>query len=384
MQKIFYAAVLCTICISAVLTACRSERPASDVNRVMQPQAAEPAKKTADAPAVTDTPAAVPTAAAAPAPADTPSPTAAPKPPDIDYASVRPYEVGQIMIIMYHGLVQTEAEEDTYQRTVDNFRKDLQTFYDRGFRLISMKDWTENNITTAAGYTPLILTFDDGKPTSFSLESKDGKLQPVKDCAVDIMTKFSEAHPDFGNTAMFFINQNPFKGGGSVAERLQYLVNHGYEIGNHTMDHKQLPKLDADGIQAQIGGIDKLIKENIPGYEPYALSYPYGERPLKANFDYILNGVYAGAAYHYKIAVREGQSSPASAVNRVGFDPINVPRVRGSDNQNTDMGWTLRQYESNPELRYISDGNPGRIAVPEKFADNVDRDSLKGKELYIY
>jgi peptidoglycan/xylan/chitin deacetylase (PgdA/CDA1 family) len=302
----------------------------------------------------------------------------------IDYALVRPYEVGQIMIIMYHGLVETEAEEETYQRSVENFKNDLQTFYDRGFRLISMKDWLDNNIMTPAGRTPLILTFDDGKASAFSLEDRDGALRPVKDCAVDIMTQFSEQHPDFGNTAMFFINKNPFKGDGSIAERFKYLLDHGYELGNHTMNHTQMSKLDAAQIQEEIGGIDKLIKENAPGYEPFAFSYPFGERPLKDLRGYVQNGVWEGNIYHYEIAVREGQSGPPSAVNRTGFDTTNVPRVRGSSNQETDMGWTLKQYETDPELRYVSDGIPDRIAVPKEYADNVDESSLNGKELFLY
>jgi peptidoglycan/xylan/chitin deacetylase (PgdA/CDA1 family) len=374
-----FSRILFIGCLIAALTAC-AEQSAKDTSRSVDQQAAKEAEPTPSftelVPTVTDTP--------IPTPAE-PSPTEAPAAASpIDYAAVRPYEVGQIMIIMYHGLVETEAEEETYQRSAANFQNDLQTFYDRGFRLISMKDWIENNITTPAGYTPLILTFDDGKASSFSLENADGELRPVKDCVVDIMTQFSIEHPDFGNTAMFFINQNPFKGEGTLAERLNYLLDHGYELGNHTMSHKQMSKMNADEIQAEIGGIDRMIKEAVPEYEPYALSYPFGERPLKDLRGYVLNGVWEGNEYHYKIAVREGQSGPPSAVNREGFDPINVPRVRGSNNQETDMGWTLKQYETSPELRYVSDGNPDRIAVPAEYADNVDMESLNGKELFIY
>jgi len=303
---------------------------------------------------------------------------------EVDYATVRPYEVGQIMIIMYHGLVKTEAEENVCQRSVDNFKNDLQTFYDRGFRLISVKDWLDNNINHPAGYTPLILTFDDGLPSTFSLEYRDGELQPVENCAVDIMNKFAEKHPDFGNAAMLFINKSPFRGEGTMAERFKYLIDHGYEIGNHTMNHNQLSKMTAEEIQSEIGGIDELIKENVPGYVPYAISYPYGERPLKALHEYILSGEWEGGTYSYRVALREGQSGPPSAINRVGFDPINVPRVHGANERVTDMGWTLEQYEINPDLRYTSDGNPDRIAVPVEYVDNVDKNSLNGKELYIY
>ena len=383
MQKGIYLCFFFAVCLAAVLTACADSPSVSDTARYAEP-------KTTDAKRViTPTISPIPTSF----PTPLPSPTAYEAAGDdtqttdkqnIDYASVRPYEVGQIMIIMYHGLVETEAKERTYQRSIDNFKNDLQTFYDRGFRLISMKDWLNNNICTTAGYTPLILTFDDGRSTAFSLEYKDGELHPVKDCAVDIMTKFCEKYPDFGNTAMFFINQNPFNGEGTLAERLKYLVDHGYEIGNHTMKHKQMSKISANEIQEEIVGIDKLIKENVPGYEPYAIAYPYGERPPKALYEYILKGEWEGSAYNYRIAVREGQSGPPSAINCVGFDKINVPRVRGTNNQITDMGWMLKHYETHPELCYISDGKPDRIAVPEEFAHNVDKDSLDGKELYIY
>ena len=372
--------------LAAALTSCAQAQPISGVGMAAEPHVTQAEEEIAiETPSVTETPVPAPAVKDEPVPAPAVTDeTAAPKEPEIDYAAVQPYEIGQIMILMYHGLVETEAEEKSYQRSVENFKNDLQNFYDRGFRLVSMKDWLDNYIDIAPGYSPLVLTFDDGLSTAFSLERRDGDLHPVKDCAVDIMTKFSEEHPDFGNTAMFFINQDPFKGEGTLAERFEYLLAHGYEIGNHTMNHKQFPKMNADEIQAEIAGIHKLIIENAPGYEPYALSYPFGERPVKDLHGYILNGEMDGAAYQYKVAVCVGQNGSPSAVNRVGFDAINVPRVRASDNENTDMGWTLRQYDENPKLRYISDGNPDRIAVPVEYADNIEKNSLNGKELYVY
>jgi len=354
---------------SAVLVSCVS-RSASYAIATEQQSTIDETESTTYTPTITKTPA--------------PTPTETAQAPEIDYTAVRPYEVGQIMIMMYHGLVETEADEKSYMRTADNFKNDLQTFYDRGFRLVSMKDWFNNNIDIPAGYTPLILTFDDGMPTTFSLENRDGELRPVKGCMVDILSEFSEKHPDFGNMAMFFISKNPFVGEGTLAERFKYLLDRGYEIGNHTMNHKSMSGMSPDEIQAELGMIDKLIKENAPGYEPYAFCYPYGIHPDESLYKYILNGEWEGGSYQHKIAVSVGQGGPPAAINRVGFDPVNVPRVRASDNEETDMGWMLRQYETKPELRYISDGNPNRIAVPIEYAENVDRDSLNGKELYLY
>ena len=311
-----------------------------------------------------------------------PDPTAAPM---IDYQTVKPYEVGQILIVMYHGLTNGE-EKYTTRRSVTNFKQDLQTLYDKGFRLMSLRDWHDNHVAVAAGYTPIVFTFDDGLSTAFSLEMKDGALQPVTDCAVDILTKFNEEHPDFGNTATFFVNGDfdQFEGEGTLSERLQYLIEHGYEIGNHAYSHLSLENFDAGAIQKQIGKQDQNIRKNTDGYIPYAFSYPFGVRPQEDLRRYILDGIYDAAPYHYDFAVCAGPSTEASIIGRKGFDPLNVPRVCGSDCEELDLGWMLRYYDEHPEKRYISDGDPDRISVPEEYAENVDKDALEGKEIYIY
>ncbi|MDR1537869.1 MAG: polysaccharide deacetylase family protein [Clostridiales bacterium] len=324
----------------------------------------------------------------APAPTETPIPSEPPvaEPsetiPPVDYQAFRPYEIGQIMIIMYHGITDGE-ETNSYIRNANNFTQDMQTLYEMGFRLASVKDWINNEIKVEAGFTPVIFTFDDGLSTTFSL-SED--LQPIENCAVDLMDKFSRLHPDFGNTAMFFINGDAeqFKGGGTLPQRLQYLVDHGYELGNHTYSHAKLNALDALGIQKEIGLVDQLIKDSVPGYEPYGLSYPFGIRPKEELRNYILSGSYEGRPYSYAFGVREGQSGPPSALNRNGFDPLNVPRVRGSNDEATDLGWHLELYSQNPQGRYISDGDPNTVCVPEESAESINMDSLDGKQLIIY
>jgi len=188
----------------------------------------------------------------------------------IDYQAVKPYEVGEILIVMYHGLTNGE-EKYTTVRNVSNFKQDLQTLYDKAFRLMPLRDWRDNHVTVAAGYTPIVFTFDDGLSTAFSLEMKDGVLQPVTDCAVDILTKFNEEYPDFGNTATFFINgdYNQFKGEGTLSECLQYLIEHGYDVGNHAYSHLSMEDMDAGALQKQIGKQDQIIRKNAGGYIPY-------------------------------------------------------------------------------------------------------------------
>ena len=319
--------------------------------------------------------------------AETPSPsTPEPTPAPIDYSVVKPYEVGQIMIIMYHSVVDDPDPTDPYQRSTADFKNDLQTLYDMGFRLIPLKNVIANNITTAASYTPVAITFDDGNKTAFSLVEQDGKLVPTPGCALDIMQKFAEVHPDFGCYATFYINTyiEQFAGSGTLAERLNYLVNNGCDIGNHTVDHKDMADMTADEIQWELAGVDSVIRELVPGYTPVGVCYPNGSRPDASLYKYILDGESDGHTYHYDFALREGDSGAPAAVNRVNYDPLNIPRVRGSNDEITDLGWKLDFYKENPEYRYVSDGDPQTIVIPQIYAQNVDESSLDGKTLIYY
>ncbi|MFT9498276.1 hypothetical protein, partial [Anaerosolibacter sp.] len=129
---------------------------------------------------------------------------------EIDLQVVKPNEAGQIMVLMYHAIGEPEAE---FTRTPENLRKDLQYFYENGYRPISLQDYLSGNITTEAGYTPIVLTFDDGWQNNFSLiQDTKGDWIIDPNSAVAILEKFNEEHPDFPLEATFFVNDNiPFE-----------------------------------------------------------------------------------------------------------------------------------------------------------------------------
>ena len=70
----------------------------------------------------------------------------------IDLKEIKANEVGQIMILEWHVIGEKEGR---WARTYENFRKDLETLYERGYRLISLRDVLNNNISTEAGFTLL-------------------------------------------------------------------------------------------------------------------------------------------------------------------------------------------------------------------------------------
>lgn len=305
------------------------------------------------------------------------------EPIEIDYETVKPYEVGHIMVVMYHGII----DNPPYHRTEEDFRKDLQYMYDNGYRLISVRDYLDNNIDIEAGKTPIVLTFDDSLSTTYSLIEEDGKLVPKEGTAVAILEDFASKNPDFGKTATFYthVGSQIFDGAGTVEERLNWLIDNGYELGNHSATHADLSVLDEKGLSEEIGKVDELIKDIIPNYTVDSITFPFGKRPQEHLMNILRDGKYEGHKFSYIVGFREGPSGSLVSPFHVNFDPFNAPRVRGSEGADGDLWWYFNYYDNeHPDYKYVSDGNPDRISVPEEYENKVNKNKLGDKELYLY
>lgn len=302
---------------------------------------------------------------------------------EADLKKIKANENGQVMILMYHGISDKEAE---WVRTADNFRKDLKTLYEKGYRLISLKDYIENNIKVEAGYTPVVITFDDGLQNSFNIIEANGEKKIDPNCAVGILEEFKKQHPDFGTGGSFFVYYPiPFRQKELIKEKYEFLIQNGYDIGNHAYTHENLGNLSIEDVQKALGKNVKLTQEYLPGYDVYALALPYGIGPKGDNYKYAAQGEYEGVKYNHRAILKVG-SNPAPSPVSVKFDPLRLPRVRASEMNTAGTGiydW-LQQFDKKPEKRYISDGNPDTIAIPESEKENVDQSKLNGKELIIY
>lgn len=158
--------------------------------------------------------------------------------PPVDLKGLKVNELGKIMVLMYHGIGE---EEDVWVRTPENFRKDLQILYDKGYRAIGMKDYIQGNIDTPPGTTPVIITFDDGLRGQFNVLDEGDEFVVDPDCAVGILEDFNKEHPDFGLKATFYVfYPTPFKQEKWVSKKFQYLTEKGMEIGNHAYNHENL------------------------------------------------------------------------------------------------------------------------------------------------
>lgn len=254
---------------------------------------------------------------------------------------------------MYHKFADVETDE--YSRSFENFEKDLEYMYELGYRTISLTDYLENNIKVPIGCTPIILTFDDGTKGQFNLIKDSGdKLIANPKSAVGIMEKFYKAHPDFGLNGTFYINGGSFFAGeGTNKERLEYLINKGFEIGNHTNTHVYLNKASSDTIQKEVGTVANLVR-NLTGYEINSLALPFGISS-KEYKNYIATGTYDGMKYENKIVLLVG-AEPAPNPNSEKLNLLSLPRVRargGNKEVVCDLYYWLDVMEKNPNMKYF-------------------------------
>ncbi len=344
--------------------------------------------QTASAPQATATP--IPTAE----PTETPTPT-----PELDLEAAKPNEAGEIPIVMFHAFVEETDPDDSYSA---DFKRYTQSFtylkdllgrlYDMGYRMSTMNDFLNNEIKVEAGYKPVIFTFDDGTASQFSLIEQNGELVVNPQCAVAVLLDFYKEHPDFGLGGTFYVNlgASPFYEertsgtplAGTAQERLQYLIDLGFEVGNHTYSHYSLPDAtDAETVMREVGKNQQAMYELVDGYTFTSFSLPFGSTTPEL-FEYVKGGVYEGVEYKNLGIVEVGWDPAISPVNP-DYDPYSIHRIRGTGflAEDCDFEWWLR----NPrDPIYVSDGDPNTITVPEAYRSLVDDSKLGGKQLRVY
>ncbi len=294
--------------------------------------------------------------------------------------SLKPNESGKIMILMYHNIGE---EEQTWTRTVDNLKKDLETLYEKGYRPISLTDYVTGNITTELGYTPVVLTFDDGNLNNYRY-LEDGSLDP--NCAVGILVEFNRTHPDFPLEATFFItSSNPFKQSQYAKEKVEALIEMGMDIGNHSKDHMNFKDASKDDLEEQLGYQAQYLETFTPeGYRVNTLALPYGSRPKNTDLEiYLQKGQYEDYSYE-NVAILNVGWFPAVSPYHIDFNPLSLPRVRASEMNVDNVGMYnyLSYFDNHPEEKFISDGNPDIITIPEDLVDKLTIN--ESKELYTY
>jgi hypothetical protein len=318
-------------------------------------------------------------------------------------AQFKPNELGAIPVFEYHEITSDEAKADQFNRPVSKFKEDLQWLYDHNFFIIPMRDLITNSINAPAGKHPAVLSFDDSTVGQFRYEiSDDGTTRTLDpDSAVAIMEEFFAAHPDFGRGGFFsvlpnncfdwqedriFDEQTPL-----CQDKLKWLLDHDYEIGNHTYEHQSLLDVDNDVFKHQIGEAIVALQAMAPEIQADILNMPFGEYPDSAKHPQQWQWLREGFDYNEKQikiigAVTTG-NQPSYAPVSTNWDPMFVYRIATCDCPGGISTW-FPQFEAQPELLYTSDGNPSFVTVPKQLPANLagtfDPNKAEGKQIVQY
>ncbi len=281
-------------------------------------------------------------------------------------------ELGRVMILEYHKI---DYPEERWTRTPENFRRDLETLYAKGYRLINLGDLLDRRIALPAGTTPVVLTFDDSSPGQFRYIEANGSVQIDPKSAVGILEAFIAEKPDFGRGATFYVlpgaskpnrlfNQPEYEG-----RKLQYLVSHGYEIGNHTLWHANLAKYPEATVRAQVAEAQVWIQRHVPDYRTRTLALPHGAYP--PDVSWVLRGSAKGMSYSHDAVLMVAGGAAPSPFSRT-FDPVRLPRIQAVEHE---LAYWLNYFDKNPGERFVSDGDANSVTVPTARRDRL-RDEL--------
>ncbi len=283
---------------------------------------------------------------------------------------LQPNELGEVIILEYHIVGD---EEGRWSRTHANFRRDLEMLYAQGYRLVSILDYLDNNITLEAGFTPVVITFDDSNRSQFQLViDPDGDWMADPDTAVGVFEQFIRDHPDFGHSLTFSVlpgadQPNDLFGQADLTDaQLNYLVERGHVLASHTLWHADLSGLSKGEVEEQLGRAQEMIEGWVEGYRLRVLTLPYGGYP--EDLEWAKSGVYDGTEYRHDMILKVG-ANPAPAPNHVDFDPYYTPRVQATQDE---IDRVFGRFKQNPEERYVSDGDPKTIAFPNGLRSQLN------------
>ena len=298
-------------------------------------------------------------------------------------------ELGKVPIMMYHGIREKTAsstgttggnvDKDGYNRTPEAFREDLEFYYEKGYRMVRLEDYIHGNINVEYGKSPIIITFDDGNEDNIRVTGldEDGNIIIDKNSAIGILEEFKKKHPDVPVTATFFVNGGIFNQEKYNEKIVKWMIENGYDIGNHTQTHLDIKKSTAENVQKEIVYVYNKLEELIPGKYVKIIALPFGSPYTKEheNYKYVLSSTYDGKTYETEAALRVGWEPEVSPYDK-NFDKTFLKRCRAYDNngKDFDIEMVFNMLEKN---KYISDGDPNTIVIKETDESKIETTDKK-------
>lgn len=296
-------------------------------------------------------------------------------------------ELGRIPVMMYHHIVNIDDNEytggnvdpDGYNRTSNAFRKDLEFYYQNGYRMIRLIDYVNGKIDVEYGKSPIVLTFDDGNADNIKVTGLDenGNIIIDPNSAVGILEEFKKKYPDFNVTATFFVTSALFNQSEYNEKILNFLVDNGYDVGNHTKDHNNMNNINEEETEYVVGYVYNKLEKIIKDKYVNIVALPFGTPYLSThkNFSHIKKANFNGKVYDTITTLRVGWEPDTSPFSK-NFNKDFIKRCRAYDNNGKEFDIDMVFNSILKDLKYVSDGDVNTITIPKDYEKYLNDNNL--------
>lgn len=161
-----------------------------------------------------------------------------------------------VPILLYHRISDETSADSRYAVSVANFKDQMQRLRYWGYSPVTIKQLVDH---IHKGYNlpsrPVVISFDDG-------------YLDVYQNAFPIMERY-------GFTGTVYIVANRLESDGFLqVEQLNELIDHGWDVGSHSMTHTELTQNHALVRQEILQS--RLDLENALGIKIFSFAYPFG------------------------------------------------------------------------------------------------------------
>lgn len=180
-----------------------------------------------------------------------------------------------IPILMYHKIGKPPENSKLKKLWVDStsFRAQMRFLSEKGYKSITFQDMAQKRTNGKIPDKPVILTFDDGYRNNYTEAFpilKEYGFRGVLFLVCETLGKKNLWHDPASEDFQEML----------ADEEIREMQKAGWEIGSHTLSHKNLGNLWRRGrgeeVRREIKESREILKNRF-GEAPIAFSYPYGE-----------------------------------------------------------------------------------------------------------
>lgn len=242
------------------------------------------------------------------------------------------------LILAYHRVLPEKEANERGQLAVSlyNFYKQLEYFYRKGWRGITLSELLKEHLKKKYNSKLLVITFDDGYQDNyfyaFPVLQKFGFRATVFLVANRYVNTPDELYFS-SQPRSYSVKQIDYP---LTINQVKKMQDYGIEFGSHSFSHPHLTKLTPDELQEEIIN-SKTVLSQITGQEVISFCYPFGDLNDKV-VEVVKRAGYLGSVVTPPRCIKEN----VFTLHRAGIylkDEMQIFRIKCSP-----LFFILRQY----------------------------------------